>query len=97
MTEEEEMAADAVMIADLQIIAACGSSYYSSAVADVAMDGATVTDAAMTAVHGLSFFCYSVVEDAATTVYLTTTAADVDAAATNPYVEDTFLNIPDIY
>ena len=37
MTEEEEMAADAVMIADLQIIAACGSSYYSSAVADVAM------------------------------------------------------------
>ena len=25
MTEEEEMAADAVMIADLQIIAACGS------------------------------------------------------------------------
>ena len=67
------------------------------AVADVAMDGATVTDAAMTAVHGLSFFCYSVVEDAATTVYLVTTAADVDAAATNPYVEDTFLNIPDIY
>ena len=51
----------------------------------------------MTAVHGLSFFCYSVVEDAATTVYLVTTAADVDAAATNPYVEDTFLNIPDIY
>ena len=37
MTEEEEMAADAVMIADLQIIAACGSSYYSSAVADMAM------------------------------------------------------------
>ena len=54
-------------------------------------------DAAMTAVHGLSFFCYSVVEDAATTVYLVTTAADVDAAATNPYVADTFLNIPDIY
>ena len=52
---------------------------------------------AMTAVHGLSFFCYSVVEDAATTVYLVTTAADVDAAATNPYVKDTFLNIPDIY
>ena len=51
----------------------------------------------MTAVHGLSFFCYSVVEDAATTVYLVTTAADVDAAATNPYVADTFLNIPDIY
>ena len=53
--------------------------------------------AAAIAVHGLSFFCYSVVEDAATTVYLATTAADVDAAATNPYVADTFLNIPDIY
>ena len=49
MTEEEEMAADAVMIADLQIIAACGSSYYSSAVADVAMAVADVA-VAMTAV-----------------------------------------------
>lgn len=37
MTEEEEMAADAVMIADLQIIAACGLSYCLSAVADTAM------------------------------------------------------------
>ena len=36
MTEEEEMAADAVMIADLQIIAACGLSYCLSAVADAA-------------------------------------------------------------
>ena len=35
MTEEEEMAADAVMIADLQIIAACGLSYCLSAVADI--------------------------------------------------------------
>ena len=43
MMEEEEIAADAVMIADLQIIAACGSSYYSSAVAD------SVTDAVMDA------------------------------------------------
>lgn len=51
MTEEEEMAADAVMIADLQIIAACGSSYYSSAVVDVEM-AADVADAAMTAVCG---------------------------------------------
>ena len=49
MTEEEEMAADAVMIADLQIIAACGSSYYSSAVADSAMVAADVA-VAMTAV-----------------------------------------------
>ena len=47
MTEEEEIAADAVMIADLQIIAACGSSYYSSAVADVAMAVADVVAAAV--------------------------------------------------
>ena len=44
MTEEEEMAADAVMIADLQIIAACGSSYYSSAVADLEMDAVMDAD-----------------------------------------------------
>ena len=50
MTEEEEMAADAVMIADLQIIAACGSSYYSSAVADVAMAVADVVAAVDAAV-----------------------------------------------
>ena len=59
-------------------------------------------------VSGLSAFSFSAAAvaaaialsedaDAATTVYLATTAADVDAAATNPYVEDTFLNIPDIY
>lgn len=55
MTEEEEMAADAVMIADLQIIAACGSSYYSSAVADVAMAVADA-DVAMTVVCGSACF-----------------------------------------
>ena len=44
MTEEEEIAADAVMIADLQIIAACGSSYYSSAVADLEMDAVMDAD-----------------------------------------------------
>ena len=49
--EEEEMAADAVMIADLQIIAACGSSYYSSAVADVVM-AVVAADVAMTVVCG---------------------------------------------
>lgn len=49
MTEEEEIAADAVMIADLQIIAACGSSYYSSAAVDSAMVAADVA-VAMTAV-----------------------------------------------
>ena len=47
MTEEEEIAADAVMIADLQIIAACGSSYYSSAVADLEMAVADVVAAAV--------------------------------------------------
>ena len=50
MTEEEEIAADAVMIADLQIIAACGSSYYSSAVADSAMVVADVVAAVDAAV-----------------------------------------------
>lgn len=55
MTEEEEMAADAVMIADLQIIAACGSSYYSSAVVDVAMAVADA-DVAMTVVCGSACF-----------------------------------------
>lgn len=55
MTEEEEMAADAVMIADLQIIAACGSSYCSSAVADAAM-AAVAADVAMTAVCGFACF-----------------------------------------
>ena len=47
MTEEEEMAADAVMIADLQIIAACGLSYCLSAVADAAMAVAAAVDAAV--------------------------------------------------
>ena len=68
MTEEEEMAADAVMIADLQIIAACGLSYCLSAVADVATASDTVAtvvvEAVMTTVSGL-FFCLSAVVDAA--------------------------------
>ena len=49
MTEEEEMAADAVMIADLQIIAACGLSYCLSSVVDVEimdLDAATDLDVA---------------------------------------------------
>ncbi len=50
MTEEEEMAADAVMIADLQIIAACGLSYYSSAAVDSAMVVADVVAAVDAAV-----------------------------------------------
>ena len=71
MTEEEEMAADAVMIADLQIIAACGSSYYSSAVADVAM---AVADTAMTVACGSSYYSSAVADSAMV-------AADVVAAA----------------
>ena len=59
MTEEEEIAADAVMIADLQIIAACGSSYYSSAVADVAM---AVADMAMTVACGSSYYSSAVAD-----------------------------------
>ena len=56
MTEEEEMdVAAAVMIVDLQIIAACGSSYCSSAVADAAM-AAVAADVAMTAVCGFACF-----------------------------------------
>ena len=71
MTEEEEMAADAVMIADLQIIAACGSSYCLSAVADAAM---AVADTAMTVACGSSYYS-SAVADSAMVV------ADVVAAA----------------
>ena len=71
MTEEEEIAADAVMIADLQIIAACGSSYYSSAVADVAM---AVADMAMTVACGSSYYSSAVADSAMV-------AADVVVAA----------------
>lgn len=61
MTEEEEMAADAVMIADLQIIAACGLSYCLSAVADVAM---AVADMAMTVACGSSYYSSAVADSA---------------------------------
>lgn len=71
MTEEEEIAADAVMIADLQIIAACGSSYCLSAVADVAM---AVADTAMTVACGSSYYSSAVAD-------LEMAAADVVAAA----------------
>ena len=67
MTEEEEMAADAVMIADLQIIAACGLSYCLSAVADMAM----------TVACGSSYYSSAAVdlEMAAADVAVATTAA----------------------
>ena len=48
------------------------------AVADVAMDGATVTDAAMTAVCGSSFFCSSAADAA-----MDSETTDVDAAITD--------------
>ena len=64
MTEEEEMAADAVMIADLQIIAACGLSYCLSAVADAAM---AVADTAMTVACGSSYYSSAAVDAAAAT------------------------------
>lgn len=66
MTEEEEMAADTVMIADLQIIAACGSSYCLSAVADAAMAVAdvamAVADMAMTVACGSSYYSSAVAD-----------------------------------
>lgn len=71
MTEEEEMAADAVMIADLQIIAACGLSYCLSAVADAAM---AVADMAMTVACGSSYYSSAAVDSAMVVV------AAVDAA-----------------
>ena len=73
MTEEEEMAADAVMIADLQIIAACGLSYCLSAVADAAM---AVADTAMTVACGSSYYSSAVadLEMAAADVATVTTA-----------------------
>lgn len=77
MTEEEEMAADAVMIADLQIIAACGSSYCLSAVADAAM---AVADTAMTVACG-SFYYSSAVADSAM-VAADVVAVDVAVATT---------------
>lgn len=61
MTEEEEMAVDAVMIADLQIIAACGLSYCLSAVADAAM---AVADMAMTVACGSSYYSSAVADSA---------------------------------
>ena len=72
VTEEEEMAADAVMIADLQIIAACGLSYCLSAVADVAM---AVADMAMTVACGSSYYSSAAVDSAMV-------AADVAVAMT---------------
>ena len=75
MTEEEEIAADAVMIADLQIIAACGSSYYSSAVADVAMAAVVMVAVVTTVACGSSYYSSAAVDSAMV-------AADVAVAMT---------------
>ena len=81
MTEEEEMAADAVMIADLQIIAACGLSYCLSAVADVATASDTVAtvvaEAVMTVACGSSYYSSAAVDSAMVVVDV---VAAVDAA-----------------
>lgn len=79
MTEEEEMAADAVMIADLQIIAACGLSYCLSAVADVAM---AVADTAMTVACGSSYYSSAVADLEMAAADLEMAAADVAVAMT---------------
>lgn len=79
MTEEEEMAADTAMIADLQIIAACGSSYCLSAVADAAMAVAdvamAVADTAMTVACGSSYYSSAVADSAVVAVAMATAVA----------------------
>ena len=81
MTEEEEIAADAGMIADLQIIAACGSSYYSSAVADVAMAAVVMVAVVTTAACGSSYYS-SAVADSAMVVADVVAAVDAAVATT---------------
>lgn len=78
MTEEEEMAADAVMIADLQIIAACGLSYCLSAVADVAMAVVVMVAVVTTAACGSSYYSSAVADLEMDAVM----DADVDAVMT---------------
>ena len=80
MTEEEEMAADAVMIADLQIIAACGLSYCLSAVADVAM---AVADMAMTVACGSSYYSSAAVDSAMVVADVVDAAVATTAASSH--------------
>ena len=80
MTEEEEMAADAVMIADLQIIAACGLSYCLSAVADMAM---AVADTAMTVACGSSYYSSAAVDSAMVVVDVVAAAVATTAASSH--------------
>ena len=78
MTEEEEIAADAVMIADLQIIAACGLSYCLSAVADAAMAAVVMVAVVTTAACGSSYYSSAVADLEMDAVM----DADVDAVMT---------------
>lgn len=80
MTEEEEMAADAVMIADLQIIAACGLSYCLSAVADAAM---AVADTAMTVACGSSYYSSAAVDSAMVVADVVDAAVATTAASSH--------------
>ena len=80
MTEEEEMAADAVMIADLQIIAACGLSYCLCAVADVAM---AVADMAMTVACGSSYYSSAAVDSAMVVADVVDAAVATTAASSH--------------
>ena len=72
-------------MADALLVSGLSAFSFSAAAVAAAIALSEDADAAMTAVHGLSFFCYSVVEDAATTVYLATTAADVTAQSLSFY------------
>ena len=80
MTEEEEMAADAVMIADLQIIAACGSSYCLSAAADAAM---AVADVVMTVACGSSYYSSAVADSAMAAADVVDVAVATTAASSH--------------
>ena len=66
------------MIADLQIIAACRSSYYSSAVADVAMAAVVMVGVVTTAACGSSYYSSAVADLEMDAVM----DADVDAVMT---------------
>lgn len=72
---------DAAENVDLAEITACGSSSFSSAVAEMAADVATAADLAETAAYGSSF-CFAAVADSAETA----TAVTVDADANHIFV-----------
>lgn len=67
---------DAAENVDLAEITACGSSSFSSAVAEMAADVATAADLAETAAYGSSF-CFAAVADSAEAAM--TVVADADA------------------